>query len=242
MIFVPEHLSVTLFVKRFFRFFLGSLVFFTAIKILCSTAQAQNTDNYPDPLLVNGKHYSFFTNNVRGHQFISTDNFLTGSLTIKGVLYEDQMLQYDIFNQQLILKYRDQLKTEKIIVVSDAWLTAFNINHQSFIVLPEQDSKKIYQAIGRGDTLVLYAWRKELKLNTQEHQYVFTLPLREAYVMIHKKFYRFHKNKSFARAFGNELESEILKYLRKYKIKVHQSNDQVIASILKHIEFIKPEL
>jgi hypothetical protein len=74
-----------------------------------------------DPLLYNGRVYRFFTPlNTLGNQFFADPQFETGSVTIRGVTYTTLNINYDIYNQQLILEYKNNFGAKNLIIISDA--------------------------------------------------------------------------------------------------------------------------
>ena len=42
------------------------------------------------------------------------------------------MLNYDIYNQQLILKYKNNIGAANLIIISDAWLESFSFKGHKF--------------------------------------------------------------------------------------------------------------
>jgi hypothetical protein len=192
--------------------------------------------NSLDPTLINGKLYSFtLPPKVEGHQYLWSNEFATGSITLKEQVYENQLLRYDIYNQLLTLKFTNQFGSEKIIVVSDAWLSNFTMGNKTFALVTMNDGKKrICQTIGRGDARVLYVWKKQLKLDgtSGQNQYRFSKPLREKYLQINGINYSYRWNKSFARSFGENHSSEILKYIRHHKIKVNKASDSEMETLM----------
>ena len=55
-----------------------------------------------DAKLINGKKYSYFPgDNIQGHQFLDSEKFSLGTVTIQGKTYSGVSLNLDIYNQQL---------------------------------------------------------------------------------------------------------------------------------------------
>lgn len=195
-----------------------------------------------DPTIINGKQYIFYVPKITGHQFLSTVDFSTGSITVKGVQYENQLLRYDIYNQQLTLKFINQFKAENIIIVSDAWLTNFILNDKKFEVIKGIDkSVKFFQTLGHGDIKLMYAWKKHLMLDATSGQkkYHFTDPIREAYLYRNGEFYKFKGNRSFAKYFGDDLSPVILKHIRQNNIRVKKASDSVMEALIDFCNSIR---
>jgi len=224
---------------------------FVSLYLLAISSQAfakfgnsNETSNpiYLDPVVINGKQYVFHVMNVEGHQFLGTGNFEKGSLTIKGEIYENQNLRYDIYNQQLTLQFTNQFESKKIIVISDAWLTHFSMGNKNFEVVSEVNGdKKIYQTFGKDNIKVLYAWRKDLMLNTSKGHYNFTQPYRNLYVLINDVKHQYKRNRSFINAFPKDISPLIKKYLKQNRIKVSKANDIVVEGLVNYCNSIQEE-
>jgi hypothetical protein len=212
------------------------LIFF----ILCfgrfefSYAQPALTDL--DPTLINGKQYTFYTRGVRGHQFMSDGRFMEGTITIRDKVYENQILQYDLYNQILVLKFYNRQHADKIIVVSDAWLNAFSLGNARFEIHQTADSsKKIVQVIRHQSLEIQYLWKKEMKLENIERQYVFSAPMRETYLCINGTALRYRNNQSFAKAFGKNNALSVYKLLKQNKLNVKWASDDEMKTLLAQI-------
>lgn len=186
-----------------------------------------------DPTLINGKQYTYFIANVKGHQFLDKD-FKTGTLTIKGKTYTNQELKYDIYNQLLLLKFTNQFNSEKIIVVSDAWLTEFTIGEAMFKIDTLHGSKRIVQAIDSKNISLCFEWKKVLKLDPSTGIYHFSSPIRKGFLLLNGKELEFRGNRSFAKQFGRERSKQILQFLRKQKIKIYKAPDRRLMDLLNY--------
>jgi len=59
-----------------------------------------------DPALYNGRIYTYAApRNTTGDPFLSGADYCKGHITIEGKIYDGLNLNYDIFNQQILLKY-----------------------------------------------------------------------------------------------------------------------------------------
>ena len=59
-----------------------------------------------DPLLYNGRIYTFnLSKETIGHPFMHSQNYESGDVVIRNEKFEDVLLNYDIYNQELILIY-----------------------------------------------------------------------------------------------------------------------------------------
>jgi hypothetical protein len=189
-----------------------------------------------DPLLYNGKFYTFYPPlNTGGNQFLADRQFEVGSATIRGVTYTDLLLNYDIYNQQLILKYKDKTDATRLIIISDAWLESFSIKGINFEMISTQDTlKHIFQVLGTGLNRILYYWGKDLDLENLygSKNHTFSVAKKEMNVYTGDKILKYWNNKSFYILFPPEKRSAIKSYLHKYNINVKKSTDQTMTGLI----------
>jgi hypothetical protein len=191
-----------------------------------------------DPLLYNGKYYTFFPPlNTGGHQYFKDRQFENGSVTIRGITYSDLLLNYDIYNQQLILKYMFNTGATNLIIVSDAWLEKFNYGNTNFKILAAPDTvKRIYQVLGSGSVQIMYFWKKALELDGYygAKNHVFSAAKREMNVFIDSRILKYSNNKSFYYHFDPVKRSAIKAYIQKNKIRVKKANDETMNELLSY--------
>ena len=189
-----------------------------------------------DPLLYNGRIYSYFVpKSVAGNQFLFSTTFSVEQIRIKGKLYSNCLLNYDIFNQILLLNFKDNTGADRIIEVSKAWLESFTLSGAYFEPVIQDDGEVIfYQVIGNGPTRVLYYYRKEFKLDKSYNpaRYAFSPPIRESFVSRNGRLVRYRSNKSFVSIFDPANQEEIKKYLHINKVKVKKASDITMNEVL----------
>jgi hypothetical protein len=243
-------MQVAPFLKSFFSriiFFFGSLIFAATTFSFGATPSINPLDSIVqgsslNPLLINGKQYTFYIRGVNGNQFLFDKNYINGSITINGIEYKNQRLNFDIHNQQLLLLFVDQFNAEKVLIVSDAWITEFSLGNSKFEVISiDGFPKKIYQSIGNGEARCFYSWKKDLKMDGSHGKstYYFTDPLRTKYVFINGELIRFRGNNSFAKIFGKEKSKLVSKYLRDNRIKVARTNEETMERLIDFCNSLK---
>jgi hypothetical protein len=220
-----------------FRIVISLLIIFN---FSCIPAQQLTTGVDPvygfDPSLYNGREYTFFPPlNTGGNQYFSGIDFESGSAIIRNVTYNALSLNYDIYNQQLILKYKNNLDVPTLIDLSDAWLEAFSIKGLNFEIISSQDTlKRIYQVLGVGPNRILYYWKKDLKLESNEgsKNYFFTDAKKEMNVYSDNRILRYWSNKTFCSLFMPEKKIALKEYLRKNKINVKKASDRLMTELI----------
>lgn len=189
-----------------------------------------------DPLLYNGRLYTaFYRINAENNQYLVSGQFEPGTVTIRGVRYTGLMLNYDIYNQQLLLEYEGNTDFKSVIIISDAWLESFTIGNRQFIKLRSPDNgSRYYQEIGSGSTRVLYFWKKYLQFDNVSgtSKSRFSKPVREMSLITNGETVKYTNNRSFVKLFGPEKKKEIRVYLNSHHINVKKAGDEVMEQLI----------
>jgi hypothetical protein len=195
-----------------------------------------------DQTLCNGKKYCYFSPaGTKGNQFLISPVYVNGSVTIKGKCYQGITLNYDIYNQMLLLKYRDEEGSMNILEVSQAWLTSFSLGTKNFEFLKLEQEPHFYQVLGEGPVRILYYWRKNLKLDgaVGSAGFVFSKAERDSFILMDGRLRRFTSKRSLVGLFDAASRPAIKTFLRKNKIKVRKASDPVMAELITFIGNIK---
>lgn len=188
-----------------------------------------------DPLLYNGIVYvSVYPRNVKGDQYLFSSSYIKGEAIIRGVKYKNIDLNFDIYKQELLLKYLNQNNTYNVIMVSKAWLEGFSLGNLNFgFYSSPQIPQRIYQVLGDSSIHLLYYHKKVLQLsNAVGNSNFYFLPVKELYVLMGSSILKFHNNRSFIRLFPFEKQVTIRKYIRKNRIKVNKAPDNVMEELI----------
>ncbi len=187
-----------------------------------------------DPILYNGRHYTYvMPRNADGSPFLY-QAFSEGNVTIRGKVYAGVVLNLDLLNQALVMKYVDHQGATVMLEIPDSWLTRARIGTDEFIPVVRDDGTHAYnQVIGEGGIRFQYALRKELNLDNRygSPQYVFSRVIRSQYAEIQGKLFAFRNNRSFVHLFEESVQSEIINYLKNNKIKVKKAPASAMGSL-----------
>lgn len=191
-----------------------------------------------DPLLYNGILYkSFYPEKVKGDQYLASGSYVKGEVTIRGVKYKNLDLNFDIYKQELLLKYLNSNNAFNVIMVSKAWLEDFTIGSKRFeFYSTPETANRIYQVLGKNSIKLLYYWKKDLELDNTTYgnsNLCFTAK-KQQNVLLSKSLKRFYNNRSFVHLFAKEKQTHIKKYLRQNKIKVNKEQDQAMEELINY--------
>lgn len=226
--------------KKLLPKWLVILLLFTKAGLCAQDLAEVRDDKYGlDPLLYNGKYYTYFVpSTTKGSPFFTSADYIVGSAELHGLIYRNIDLNYDVIHQQLVLRYMAEDKGIRHIIISDAWLEAFTLGKKRFEILPDMDSiRHIYQVIGSGPVRILYGWTKELKLDTKPgtRSYFFTPPLKKSFLEIGGQHQKYSNNKSFVSVLQQNMQARVKKYLSQHKINVKKASDETMADVVSFL-------
>jgi hypothetical protein len=189
-----------------------------------------------DPLLYNGRLYTaFYGMNAENNQYLASSQFEPGSVTLRGVTFTDLLLNYDIYNQQLLLEYTGNPGLTSVIILSEAWLETFSIKDKKFRIFPVSDEvNRIYQEIGSGQTRILYFWKKYLQFDNTigKSKRTFSNPIREMSLLTDGKIVKYWNNRSFVNLFSPEKKKGIREYINSRRINVKKASDEIMEQLI----------
>lgn len=213
------------------------LLLVPVIHVFAQTASPDPDRVYgSDPLLYNGRIYTFYTQpGTRGDQFLNGSGFASGSVRLRGETFTNIPLAYDVYNQQLVMRFTGSSGGVNSIVISDAWLESFDLDGKHFELLNTGDSvRHIYQVIGKPACQILYSWSKEMNLagNLGATNYVFSDPLRRAFFFDGVNASRYKNNRTFIALFDDRFQAILKKEIKRMKLNVKKATDASMAVLM----------
>jgi hypothetical protein len=204
--------------------------------------QVKSGNNDPvygyDPLLYNGKIYDFYpVAGTEGTQYLFDTFDSLGSVTIRGVTYDNLSLNYDIYKQLLVLKYKNVAGSQSFIEISYAWLEEACLWKNNFEPYTATNStKRLYQVLGNADKKILYYWSKELWLEDQKisKNHYFSSARKDMFVFTNNQLISFKTNAGFVKSFSPKQQSFIKSYMRSFKINVRKANDLIMTDLINY--------
>jgi hypothetical protein len=228
---------------RIFHLLLLAFLLLTSGKLSSQDAFSELDKVYGlDPSIYNGKKYSYFLpSGTGGNQFFASAEYVKGSVVVKGVKCWGLLLNYDIYNQKLLLQYIDETGAAQIIEVSEAWLEGFSLGEKEFRYLKFDNGSRIFQVLGDGKYRVLYHWRKTFNLSNSAGNsiYTFSTPGKSRYVLIDGEIRSFGSKGSFIKQFDPVHKAEIKNYLKVNGVNLKKASDQEVTELINYISNLK---
>ena len=160
-----------------------------------------------------------------------------GAVRVRGVTYTDLLLNYDAYNQQLVLSFKNNVGSNSLLVLSEAWLESFELGGCNFILMPDADTtKRIYQVLGEGNEKILYYQTRDLLLDNFKNggMHYFSDLRRSKFVLQNGKIISFKNNRGFIRTFDPSKQDKIKKYMHLNKVNVKKADDHSMTGLINY--------
>ena len=224
------------------------IIVFVFLQILIQNFSAHSQEKFDsiyglDPILFNGEVYSYRTSpSVQGFQYLSQREFIPGEIIIHGKKYNNHLLNYDIFNQEILLQFKMDYKTTTIQLNKEK-IDAFTLDSRTFKLVndSENNTYEIYQFFGQGKYTVLYFWEKTLELidKSGDSYWSFSKPKKTMYLQFNDEKHRFRNNRTFLSHFNKSQKQEIKTYLKQNKLNLKRISDTELNQIIHFCNQLK---
>jgi len=191
-----------------------------------------------NPFLYNGQVYKYILPaNVKGNQFMEDKTYKNGFIILKDKKYDDLKLNYDIFNQEVLLKF-DLHQRTTLIKIDKTKLKEFSLENKTFILFKDESSKPIiYQYLGNGTSKILIKFNKTLYLSSGSgtSNFKFSKPFKSKFLLYDDVIHKFSNNRNFLSILKKEEQSLVKTYLKNNKIKLKKSSDEALNKLINYI-------
>jgi hypothetical protein len=218
---------------------LSAILLFSCLNSICQDILTEDSRIYGrDPLLFNGDKYTYYVpSGTEGNQFLAGEQFSPGIIKFNGAVFQVSRINYDIYNQQVVLEYSNEAGASNFIKLSQAWLESFQIGDQYFELSALPDgSPKIYQVLAAVDIRILFYWYKTLSLDmgTGSKNYVFSSPKKNCYLQMKDRCVEYKSNKSFLSVFQEEEQLSIRKFMKSHHLNVKKASDRSLTELINY--------
>lgn len=190
--------------------------------------------------IINGILYYDKYKQVLNHPFYPGEEFLSGSVVLSGITYENLRINYDIYAQHLVLEYPGISGGLYRIIVSPELTDSFDLDGDHFEKLTLDDRGPLFYQLISVNGLICYIFR-EKKMVTRSYQFrfYFTEPDQRLFLDYAGKVSPFSTRRNFVSLVSGVPKKEIKKYLRKNEIQI---SDATPAELLALLQFISASM
>jgi len=193
-----------------------------------------------DPELYNGKVYRYSAYEVRGHQFLEHPDFHIGYLSIGKTTYDSLLLNFDIYNQELLFKNKYGYQG-RVISIPMMTINSFSLDHRNFLVKKNDEAAaRIFEYIGNSEVRFLREWKKDIKVisGSGAYQHEFSRKVMLLYLETEGMLCRVKKRRELIRCYPDSKQPEIKKYLRVNRIRMGRVDNNGLEKLALYLKSI----
>ena len=198
----------------------------------------------PDMVLFSGEKYHYPYRAALGVPFLNTSRTDNASVQVNGVVYENQDLKYDIYNQLIVLEFNDMNGALNSIILRNEILDQFILDDRLFKKFPKEGSAERFgQVIYEGEISCFYFWKKRYSVDSKvgQNQYSFSDPIRQSYLMTDGKVILYKGKRSFLNCIPAQERVQIKAFMKKNRIRIRKESDTDMRVFLKNINQIRQD-
>jgi hypothetical protein len=188
-----------------------------------------------DQQLINGKQFYFKYFRVQHDPYFLGESPLLGEVTLNGKTYRNLRLNYDIYEQFLVLEYSLPSGGVNKIILNSEYTDSFTIEDLCFEKLSlDERGPLFYEVIRSGDLVCYIHWEKHITAVQNDMQYYgsFTAPMRRYLLDSGKGTSTFHSRKSFTALFPEPARKELRRILRTRNIRFRNADPRELTGLI----------
>ena len=191
-----------------------------------------------DPLLRNGVYYSYPYYNAQGHPFLFDKDFENGSVDFRGKHYERLSINYELFNQQLILSWEVDGMLQ-MSLLDPQFVSGFELKDLRFIRAETEEGVQGYFQVVAAQSRIscYYGWykdRREVRDSGNRSIFSFSEPKYRRYIYLDDRLQRYKSNKTFIRILPEEARNPVKAYLQTNSLQVMEASDEEMDRLISH--------
>ncbi len=201
----------------------------------------------PTKEILNGTKWTF-RKQYKGNPFIAEDYWPYASLIYRGKRYSGFQINYDLYEDDLILLFTDK-ESKKYIVLAKDYLESFSytdtLSHQEhfyeYFEMPGTSGKELYEKVYDGRTsFILRPGCTISEDPSGSFAGVYTRSF-EYFIRVEGNYERFQSKKSLL-GLLNRHARELKKFIRGNRLKINSLHPENIVRVLKYFDEIdEPE-
>lgn len=189
--------------------------------------------------LYNGKQYFVYDSREVEHQFFLTDDWTVGSVFYDGQRFEQVPLLYDVFKDQLVVRYRRGFGN---VTLQSPKVRSFTLAGHDFVRV-EADTGRVeglrtgfYDQLYTGKTKVLARRRKDRLQQLSETKITILFPIKDQLFVYKNGEYQPVRSKSSVLALLPEYKRLLRKELRKQNLSFRDNREEAIINMASHYD------
>jgi hypothetical protein len=193
-----------------------------------------------DQILYNGKVWHNQYNNVKGDQFLFSKEYLQGSLTIDGKLYNNLSISYDIYNDEIITPSNNgsilQLNKEMV----DSFTLVFEFKTYMFKNTLEDSLtgvKGFVNVLYKGESALYVKYKKEIQLLAVDDKYDLFIESFHIYFLKDGIVHQLNNKGDLLKILYQD-KAQIKDFIKKNKLKISKKVPESFVPVIRHYDSI----
>lgn len=184
-----------------------------------------------DQELVNGMQYYNRHSRSMGHPYLLEGWVHQGSVTIRGKLYSDIWLKYNIHTQQVQVEYRTMNGGDNQVILVGDRVDEFTIGKYYFRRMKlkeEMEQAQFYQVIGDGRMVWYIGWEKKLVPVSGDSRFIeeFTSAKRSYLLELDGSVKAFRNKKSFVMLFPKAIQKDMKRLIKMNQLHIRTASPE----------------
>ena len=195
-------------------------------------------DSIEVQILYNGRAWRNLYTSIRGDQFLFSDKFLSGSVRTGGLFFSNQMLKYDIYNDEILL-----VTSKKIVLqLNKENVDSFNLEYggktYNFRRLDADSLNSLsgyVRVLYGGNSSLLVKYSKEILSLAVENKYDLFSQVERIYLVREGKLYRL-KGKGDLLSLLNDRKQQVHSFIRSNNIRISRKDPESFIPVLEYYD------
>lgn len=192
----------------------------------------------PDQLLINGNYHDYIYRNAAGHPFLFENEYTINDILFHDKEYKNVSTKYDIYEQSLIL-LSWQGNSPITTFLATEFLSEFTKETMYFKkYIFNGRAPGFYQVVAKTKEITcLYYWyktRQKSRHNGTFSTFKFSETKHKTYLLINNNLLRYNNNKSFTHLFPEQIQKELILYLKSNNLRLKEVSDDEMFDILMY--------
>jgi len=195
-----------------------------------------------DHQLVNGVRLYNLYRHVISHPYFSGEESLPGSATLSGKHFDNLLINYDIYNQWLVLEYRELSGGINKIILEPLHTDGFQIDGYTFEKMTLDEHGELFWQVISADGITCYIhWKKQLLTLSNNIHYAeeFSNSFRYYFLEYNGTLYPFSNRRNFASIFPGSAGREARMYMRKNRLRFRKITVSEMNRLINYISSIQ---
>ena len=191
-----------------------------------------------DQILYNGKAWRNLYYMVKGDQFLLSKEFLPGTLTINGNYYKNILINYDIYNDEILTPknhgYIVQLNKEMVdsfTVVAGGVKYRFVNSHEDSLPVIKGYTNELY----RGKCVLFVKYKKEIEQLAVDDKYDLFYRTYRIYLLKEGQIYQITSKNDLLRLLKDNKDL-VKSYMKKNKLKVTKKEPSSFIPVIAYYD------